>query len=203
MRLNPSDPNNRAELSPVEVRWVLAMLADAVVHGMRVASDDLPGPHDQGGMWMEPLIDRWAQLVDEASEANDVEEYLWGLRDDVAERSFQHAAYFRVERTGTEAPKLLPSTWQWLDALEPTDWERAPGVAPVPELSELSVDWLGNAVFEYARRLGIPALKDRPAAFWAAEHVLVTHGEYARMNVLELSAALAYRAPLDASSFLQ
>jgi hypothetical protein len=201
MRLTPSDPNSKAELSAVEVRWVLSMIADAVVHGMRVAADDLPGPHDQGGMWMEPLTHRWAQLVDEASDADDVEDYLWGLRDDVAERSFQHAAYFRVEDTGTDTPKLLPSTWQWLDAIGPTDWERAPGVAPVPDVSELSVEWLGNAVFEYARRLGIAALKDRPAAFGAAEHVLVTHGEFVRMNVLELSDAVGYRAPLDSSSF--
>lgn len=202
MRLTPSDPNSKAELSAVEVRWVLAMIADAIVHGMRVGADDLPGPHDQAGMWMEPLTFRWAQLVDEASDADDVEDYLWGIRDDATERSFQHAAYFRAERIDRDSPKLLPSTWQWLDAIGPTDWERAPGVAPVPDLSVLTVEWLGNAVFEYARRLGIAALKDRPAAFRAAEHVLVTHGEFVRMNVLELSDALAYRAPLDSSSFL-
>ena len=163
-----------AWMEPIGNRW-FALIAEA--SGAEVAPD-LDDADDTGlelsDTFLTGEVEAPATESDpEYEESLAKDAWYWSLLDAAVEGGF-HLAVLRdakaVESDGLIG--LSACTWDWFDALEPTDWELAPGLDTAPRLDQLTAEWLGNAAFELARRTGVMALASRPVALQVAQRAV-------------------------------
>jgi hypothetical protein len=181
-----------------EVRWVLTMFAESLVQGMRLAADGLMPPQaDDASFFTASLRERWLRLLFALSRTDAGAGWCMDRGIDAAEAAYHLMAVERTARFDLEKARMLAVTWSWCLSRDAAVWERAPGVRPAPwRLENISLEWLGNAVFEYLRRLPVAPLRHRPLAFEAPRWVLANLPEQLERNLFELPDWEAYHRPL-------
>lgn len=165
-------PNGTAvEFTPLEVHWILRMIAEWILMGIHHFDSDSPPPLRQIQVFVEHVHVRWAYLIIETATDEDSKAWIRELAENAATAAYAVTAWTDTEQPPNPHAQDLMSLLG-ADAAKATNWGLAPGVVPVPRFGEFTADWLGNATFEYVRRLNVPGLRNRPECIRAAQWVL-------------------------------
>lgn len=170
MQITSSVAGPIVSLSAFEVRWILRMIAESLLLGLHLYEDGQDVPEECPAWLMEHVCIRWVDLITAAASSEQDEEFLFDMIWRAAEAAYA-LGVSTDPRRGGDFDQRVADTRAFPEHARNMSWRNAPGVLPVHMPGTITPSWFGNAVFEYARRLAIPALRHRPwcveAAAWA------------------------------------